>query len=310
MRAVLGIDIGGTAIKLGLVAADGRLIARDQLSVDRGQSFEPLMDRLAASCRGIEQKSGLAADRIGVATPGHVDAASGILVDGAVNIPQLMGKPVRQAIASRLGRPVAIENDGTAATMGELRYGAGRGLRRFALVVFGTGVGGGIAIDGRVISGARGEPPELGAMVLDPSAVGPGGRSIGTFEHLTAASGFVRAYARFGGRAVGVTAEELFERAQQQEAAALQAIDATARFIAQAFGTLINALNLEACIIGGGLAAAGELLAGPVRRHLPDFTWPLLLAGASVRIAETGNDAGVLGAAALAEASAEGGPAY
>ena len=301
---MLGIDIGGSAIKIGLVSEDGAVVGRDLLPVDRSLAFEPLMDRIAAQCRALERKASRQATAIGVATPGHVDPESGILVDGAVNIPQLMNKPLRHAITQRLARPVAVENDGTAATLGEMRYGAGRGLKRFALVVFGTGVGGGIAIDGKVIGGAKGEPPELGAIVLDPGA-GSAGKPAGTFEHLAASSGFLRAYSRFGGDLEGMTAERLFERADQNDGTALRAIDYTARFIAQAFGMLINALNLEACIIGGGLASAGDRLAGPIRRHLPDFTWPLLLAGSSVRLAETGNDAGVLGAAALAEASAE-----
>ncbi|MBI1778014.1 MAG: ROK family protein [Proteobacteria bacterium] len=300
MTASIGIDIGGTAIKFGLVSGSGSILARDKRPYDRSMGFEALMDLLADACRGLERDAGTRAAAIGLSTPGHVDLHSGILVDGASNVPSLFRQPVRCALRDRLGLPVAVENDGTAATFGEMRFGAGRGLGRFALVVIGTGIGGGIAIDGKVVTGTSGEPPELGAIVLSPMERKPEDRLSGTFEGLAAASAFLRAYTTFGGAIEGMTVERLFERATSGDAAAIQAIDSTARWIAQAFGTLINALNLEACIIGGGLAGAGDRLAEPVRRQLGDFTWPLLLANAAVRIAERGNDAGVLGAAALA----------
>ncbi|BBK41898.1 sugar kinase [Allostella vacuolata] len=293
--AAIGIDIGGTAIKLGLVAADGRVLARRQFPFDRRLAFEPLVDAIVQAARAVSD--GRAAVAVGISTPGYADRHDGTLIDGTANVPALAGRSLPRALGERLGLPATIENDGTAATLAELRFGAGRRFRRFALVAIGTGIGGGIAIDGQVVTGNEGEPPELGAMVLDAAGERNYSGLPGTFEHLAAADGFLAAHRARAPDDPAASVAALFQRG---DAAALAAIDATARRIAQALGTMINLLNLEACLIGGGVSEAGASLLDAVARHLPDFTWPLLLARARLLPAALGNDAGLVGAAALA----------
>src|SRR5258708_21801446 len=147
MTATLGIDIGGTSIKLGLVAVNGEMLARTSRAYDRALSFTALVDALAEAGHLLQSECGIRAHAVGIAMPGHVDAASGILVDGANNVTSLLRQKVRQEFAERFRLPTIVANDGTAATIGERRFWAGSGFRRFALVVFGTGVGAGIAID-------------------------------------------------------------------------------------------------------------------------------------------------------------------
>jgi glucokinase len=214
------------------------------------------------------------------------------LVDGTSNVPGRRGLWVSQSLRDRLGIPAVAVNDGTAAALGELRWGLGRGLDRFAVVTLGTGVGGGVVIGGRIITGSDGEPPEIGAMVLDAD-----GKAKGTLEALACASGFSDAYARAGGRA-GASPEAIFARAAAGDEAALRAVDGVSRRIAQACGTMINILNLQACLLGGGISAAGEALRGRVAAHLSEFTWPYLLARTKLDLVRTGQDAGILGAAA------------
>ena len=290
----LGIDIGGTTVKLGLVDREGRMLAARRFAYASVPSFAALCDRLVAGLRDLEREARCTADGVGVAAPGHALAGEGLMVDGTANVPLLQNRSLAGVLRERLDLPVLTVNDGTAAAFGELHFGAGRGLRRFAVVTFGTGVGGGVVIDGRVITGDEGEPPEIGAMVLCDARAPPR-----TLEDFACASGFTAAYGRHGG-SQPLTPEQIFARAQAGEAPARQAIAATARRIAQACGTLINALNLNACLVGGGIAAAGEMLLDPIRRQLPDFTWPYLLARATVVRAATGTDAGILGAASLA----------
>ena len=203
------------------------------------------------------------------------------MVDGTANVPLLRGRSLALALRERAGLPTVTLNDGAAATLGELRWGRGRGLDRFAVVTLGTGVGGGIALAGRVIAGNDGEPPEIGAMVLDVDA-GPNG----TFEALACAAGFSNAYARAGGLAA-VDPETIFARAERGEVEAVAALDTVCRRIAQACGSMINLLNLEACLLGGGIAAAGEPLRARVETHLPAFTWPYLLARSRLDLAST-----------------------
>jgi glucokinase len=229
-----------------------------------------------------------------VAAPGHAQGGDGLMVDGTANVPLLRHRSLAAALRDRIGLPVTTTNDGVAAALGELHHGAGRGLERFVVVTFGTGVGGGVVVGGRVIVGSEGEPPEIGAMVLDAAAGGPR-----TLEDFACAAGFADAYRRAGGEP-GLHPEEIFAAAAAGDPAASGAIDETSRRIAQAFGTLVNTLNLQACLVGGGIAEAGEALLAPVRRHLPDFTWPYLLARTRVERAATGADAGILGAAAAA----------
>lgn len=296
MTTHIGIDIGGTAVKLGMVA-EGRVLARDTWPFDREQSLGVLCAALARACTALEAQTGHRAAAIGVSTPGFTDAQSGLLVDGGGNVPALREGSLRNLLAQHLGRRVWVENDGTAAALAELRHGAGRHFRRFALVTIGTGIGGGIVIDGRVVAGNRGEPAELGAMVLDPA--GPKNRlgMPGTFEHYAAIGAFHAAYAARGGASPDVAT--LFARAAQDDAAAA-AIETVCERLAQGLGLLVNAFNLEACLIGGGVSAAGVPLLERVRAHLPRFTWPMLLRQTQVMAAALGNDAGLIGASLVA----------
>lgn len=294
VAVAVGIDIGGTTVKMGLVQADGRVLARRRAAYAAVASFAALADLIATQARAMEEEAGRRARAVGVAAPGHAQAGDGLMVDGTANVPLLRNQSVAAALRQRLGLPVATLNDGSAAALGELSFGAGQGLDRFAVLTLGTGVGGSVVVGGRVVAGSEGEPPEIGAMVLDAAA-----RSPRTLEEFACAEGFSAAYRQRGGPA-RVPPDEIFARAAAGDEAARRAIDDTARRIAQALGILINVLNLQCCLLAGGIAQAGAALLGPVRVHLPDFTWPYLLERARVDLARTGVDAGILGAAALA----------
>jgi glucokinase len=298
MSLWLGVDIGGTRIKLGLVTGEGELLARAASPFDRGATFEQMADSV------LEAASRLAADRtlsaVGIAAPGYAHPSTGILIDGANNVPALRGQSLPAVFAARLGVPAFIENDGTCATTGEMLFGAGRPFRRFALITIGTGIGGGVVVDRRVVTGPAGLPPEIGALCLDPR--GPANYSgiAGTLERLASAEAFLERYRQGGGRREAAAAIDVFRLAGEGDRAAGVAIDGVARVIAQAFGIMVNLLNLEACLIGGGVSAAGAPLQEAVARHLPAFTWPALGRNTRVLLAAHGNDAGILGAAAIA----------
>lgn len=290
----VGIDIGGTTIKLGLVARDGSVHVRRRLPYASLQSFDDVVDSLAGAVRAMETDAGRKAVGLGVAAPGHAQPDDGVMVDGTRNVPLLKDRSLAVALSERLDLPYETMNDGSAATIGELHYGTGRGLSRFALITLGTGVGGGIVIDGRLVTGDDGVPPELGAIVLNDRLGAPR-----TLEDFASVSGFVAAYEMAGGSA-DVQPADIFRRAAAGDGAASVAIDAVCRRIAQGLGILINALNLQACLVGGGIAQAGAPLLYAVTRHLPDFTWHFLLKRTRVALAETGDDAGILGAARMA----------
>jgi glucokinase len=213
----------------------------------------------------------------------------------------LQGHSLPGALSRQWGLPAFIDNDGSCAATGELLFGAGRNFRSFVLITLGTGIGGGVVINRQLVTGPDGQPPEIGAICLDPD--GPVNYSgvPGSFERLACASGFVELYRNLGGRGdERMTPRDIFQRARQGDPAAEAAIDREGKYIAQAFGVMINLLNLEACIIGGGISAAGQPLLDAVGKHLPSFTWPRLYQNARVVLAQHGNDAAIIGAAAMA----------
>jgi glucokinase len=282
-----GVDLGGSAIKLGLVDRSGAVRDRATFATPPAGRFAELADSIADALL----RRGPASLPLGLATPGYLDPATGVALDGMGNVPVLRGHSLPEALRARGFARVRALNDGVAAALGEARFGAGRFHARFALVTMGTGIGGAVVIDGAPVAGANGEPPEFGAIVVD-------GRGT-TLEGGAGAAAFAAEYRAHGG-AAGLTAAQIVARATTGDLAGQAALDAIGRRVAHACGTMINALALDACLIGGGIAAAGDLLLDPIRRHLPDYVWPFLLARTRIERAATGNDAGLLGAALVA----------
>jgi glucokinase len=293
MKTVFAFDIGGTAVKFGLVAESGALLKQGEVPFERDLSFATLCERLARLYE--ETMDDGRADALAVAMPGFAAPESGIVIDGGGNVPALRDGSIAQALEQRLRLPVWFANDGVAAALGEVRYGAGRRLNRFVLITIGTGVGGAVIIDGQPIIGRNGHPPELGAIVVDR---GDTGEPL-SLEACSSAPAMLQAYVSQTG-AAAVSARQLFEQAEAGDAAAEAVIDASCRGIAQAAGALTNALMLEAIVLGGGVSGAGEALMRRLRLLLPAYVWPSLAAKVDIRIAELGNTAGLLGAASLA----------
>ena len=200
MNGVIGIDIGGTAVKLGLVSREGVILAKGNLPFDPEKPFPELTDEIGSSLQKLLTSSAATAEAVGISTPGFADPATGILIDGTQNVPALKGRPLPRVFSDRFRVPAFIDNDGTCAALGELHFGAGRNFRNFAVVTLGTGIGGGIVVNREVVTGAKGTPPEIGAICLDPN--GPVNYSgiPGTFEQLACASGIEDLYRRLSRR--------------------------------------------------------------------------------------------------------------
>ncbi len=170
------------------------------------------------------------------------------------------------------------------------------------------GVGGALVLEGKVFRGTRGFAGEIGHICLDPQGPFCTCGSRGCFEQYTSASAIERSYLeKCAKRATGpaeptgaesVTAELVFQRACEEDSCAIEVVRETAQHIARVFGNLVNVFNPEACIIGGGISAAGEELLEPVTEYIADFAWPLPLSGVKIHTAALQNEAGILGAAA------------
>ncbi|MBE3134377.1 MAG: ROK family protein [Acidobacteria bacterium] len=308
MDLAAGVDFGGSSVKVGLVDRKGGVHARETIQIDPRASFEAILDPVVRGLRRlvgtIGKGSSLAA--VGIGTPGFTDTVTGVLVGGCENIPRLRGNSIQAFLADAMGVPGFADNDATVAAAGELLFGAGRKYRNFVLITLGTGIGGGFVLDGRVYRGARGFAAEIGHLCADPNGVWCNCGSRGCLEQYASGPAMVRLYTEKAKKrgaelpARALTPKDVVDRASGGDALARDTIEEAGRFLAQAFGTILNLLNLEACIVGGGISQAGEIVLEPIRRHLGDHCWPLIASGVQVVTAELLNDAGILGAAAQA----------
>jgi glucokinase len=308
MDYMAGVDVGGSHTKIGLVEPGGGIVGQTRIQPNGHGAFSELAEAIAAALQKLHLAAGGRLAAIGIGNPGFTDRHTGVTVGGAPNVPCLHGSSLSCYLHSRFGVPAIADNDGTCAAAGELAWGAGRAAPNFLLITLGTGIGGGLVLDGRVVRGTRGFAGEVGHFCVRPEgyACVCGGR--GCFEQYASAGAILRLYqAKRAQRRLPMDpqlgAEGVLAAAESGDALALQTAGEAARAIAQVFGSVTNLLNLDACVIGGGLSLAGELLPRLVRESVADFAWPLFAQDLRVLIAELRNDAGVLGAAALAYAS-------
>ncbi len=310
-RCILGADTGGTAVKWVLLDGQGAAVGSGEVPTNPADSNDTLL-RLAAAVAA----TGTAPAAVGMACAGIVDPLSGHL-GRSPNLPGWQDSDLGAALRAAFpGLPLALANDVNAALYGEYRAGAGRGCSNLVMLALGTGVGGGILLDGRLLLGAHHGAAELGHMVLDTA--GPvcacGNRGcLEAWAGSTALRARARELAAGGGRlgdlvrarGAALTTRDLADLAQAGDAAAGELFAEAGRRLGQAVGNLINALDPERVIVGGGVAQAGELILAPCRAVVPGM---VLAAGARstpVVPAQLGPAAAAVGAAWLAR---EAGP--
>ncbi|OLF13511.1 ROK family protein [Actinophytocola xanthii] len=305
--AVLALDIGGTKLAAGLVAPDGRvrsfLVAPTPVGVRLVLEALFALGRRAATQGGVDLPD---VDAVGIACGGPLDAARGVLLCPP-HLPGWRDVPVARLAEEAFGVPAVLDNDGTAAAAAEHRFGAGVGTRQMVYLTLSTGVGGGVVVDGRVYRGATGNGAELGHVVVDwrgRSCRGCGGR------------GCLEAYV--SGTSIAERARESLEPASTLAAVgSFTAADVAAHAAAgdgfagrvwrrttEALGTgltsIVNMLEPELVVLGGGVTRAGEALIGPARQAVRMAA--MTPGGRAVRIerAALGDRVGVVGAAAVA----------
>jgi glucokinase len=299
-RRYLGLDLGGTNIKVAVVeerdGAAPRIVLRESRPTEAHRGPDGVIERLAEVGRGALDRHG-GVGTVGVGLPGvfHEDTGHAVLLP---NLPgDWNGVPVRDPLAAALGRPVAMVNDARAFSLAESLLGAARGLGTVVCLVLGTGVGGGIVVDGRLLRGTGGAG-EIGHQTVLLGGPRCGCGNSGCAEALTRGD----VLARRGGRA---TAEEVYAAARAGDATALAAVEHVVRWLGVALANAYVLLAPDAFVVGGGIAAAGDLLLGPleaaVRRHV------FIVAPERIRVlpAALGPYAGAIGAA-LVGREAEG----
>jgi glucokinase len=288
----LGLDLGGTNIKWVVVerdAGDWRTLDRGQVATPATDGPDAVVERLATvGAEAIERYPGVSS--VGIGVPGLYDPATGC-TRFLVNVPgDWAGRSVAEPVATALGCPVSLINDARAFGLAELRLGAGRGARSMVGLVLGTGVGGVIAIDGRVHLGHDGTAGEIGHQTIDADGPSCGCGNNGCLESFARAD-------RIAAACGTTTAEAAVAAARAGDERARAGLAEVGRYLGIGIGNTVAAISPDRVVIGGGVAAAGELLLGPIRDEMWRRVRTTSLDEVEVVTAELGIWAGAIGAA-------------
>jgi glucokinase len=305
----IGIDIGGTNLRLALVDSRGDILLRRRTicAIDEGRGA--FCDRLVA---GIDELRSAALSRgdsivgIGAGVPGLIDRDG--LIHASVNMRALDGFNLATYLNERTGVPSVCGNDANLIALGEKAYGAARRFASSMVITIGTGLGSGLILDGRLWTGSGGFAAEFGHVTVEPEGVPCSCGNRGCLEQYVSAGALVR-FARellprelLDGLEGTLDARMVADLARQKEGGALAAFERMGSWLGIALASLIDTLNLEAVIIGGGVAASFDLLLPALAAELGQRCFPQIASGCTIVKTELGDDAGLLGGAALAMA--------
>jgi len=314
-RPVIGIDLGGTKISTALIDSAGTIITHDYRETRATEGQKAVIERMLDAARRVMAQAGVNQAQVaaaGIGAPGPLDVEAGVVV-APPNLPGWDRVPLRRLIENRLGITTFLENDANAAALGEHRFGAGRGVEHMIYVTASTGIGGGLILNGRLYHGASGMAGEIGHITIIPYGPLCGCGNRGCLEALAAGTAIARqARARVargaptliadlaGGDPERVTAKLVAEAASQGDVEAQEVLAEAMHYLGIGMANLVNLFNPQLIVIGGGLTNIGEMLFGPVQRAIDRRALPTLAQGVRVVRAELGDNAGVLGAAAVA----------
>lgn len=309
---VLGIDVGGTNTVFGMVDARGHVIATGSIKTGRHPQFEDYLDELHSAVMKMLETND-AVDKIhgiGVGAP-NANYYTGN-IESAPNLPWKGVLPFASLMSEKFGIPVVITNDANAAALGEMTYGAARGLRDFIMITLGTGVGSGIVINGQLVYGHDGYAGELGHVIMrrNNGRLCGCGRT-GCLEAYCSATGVARTAREFLEirndesklRDIpldAITSKDVYDAAVQGDKLAIEIFEFTGNMLGEAFADFTVFSSPEAIILFGGLAKSGDLLLKPIRESMERNMMPVFKGKVKVLLSELKEaDAAVLGASAL-----------
>jgi glucokinase len=295
---ILGIDIGGTTSKLGLVR-NGKVTARSRISTTGHADDHAFADALAQEAAGLARANADAPlQAIGIGAP-NANQLTGI-IEMAPNLPWKHDVPLARMMSDRLGVPATLGNDANAAALGEWRYGAGKGIDDLLVVTLGTGLGSGFIVNGRLVLGSAGNAGELGHMTLIPGGrVCTCGRK-GCLEAYVSIRGMIATYAEEGGGAGPTDVKTIADLANAGDAAANGCFRRTTEWLAIGLANAVCATGPKRIVLFGGIARNGELLMAPLRERFHASLLNIYQGRVDLTVsALPDDDAALLGAAAL-----------
>lgn len=305
---LIGIDLGGTNIKGALLDQDGEIIEKREMATLANAGPEAVSGRIADiinNMTSLADGSGNHVIGVGIGIPGLPDKDRGAVVFA----PNLRWRNVSLVdyLRRHINLPIFLENDANLAALGEQWRGAGRGSKHMIMITIGTGIGGGLIINGELYGGANGSAGEIGHMVIDPEGHPCNCGRRGCLETYTSATSMVRRAKEaidqgretILAREENLEAKDIFMAAEAGDRIAVEIVNYTAYYLGIGLGNTINMFNPDTIVVGGGVSRAGSLLFDPLREAT--IKWSLEVPASVVKIvpAELGNDAGTIGAACL-----------
>ncbi len=315
MTKRIGIDVGGTNVKIALVDENGKIIYSNSVPTYAQMGYEYTVNNIKQAIKDLMKETNTQStdiQGIGFDFPGQVDCKTGV-VKLAPNIPGWVNVPIAQMIEEEFNIPTRIDNDVRCAALGEMKFGAGRGCENFICITVGTGIGSGLVVNGKLVRGAANAAGEIGHIKLQMKD-GPicGCGDTGCLEAFASGPSIVAMAQEYlkGGKSTKfremaadgeITPYIVAKAAEAGDPVARRIFAIVGEYIGLGLTSVINLLNPERVIIGGGVAEAGELLLEPIRKTIKERA--MVVAGQSVEIvpAELGNSAGVIGASMLIE---------
>ena len=307
-KLCFGIDIGGTTVKLGLFTEEGNLVDKWEITTRKEESGRYILSDVAKSIESKIEERNLSKDQIvgiGVGVPGPV-TADGTVIQcvnlgwGIVN--------VANEVKALTGFQAKVGNDANVAALGEMWQGGGKGYNSIVLVTLGTGVGGGVIVDGQIITGSNGAAGEIGHLLVnyeEKDKCGCG--KTGCLEQFASATGIVKEAKRLLSKSTEpsklreyeqLSAKNIFDCAKENDKLALELVDQLGRYLGIALSHVAAVVDPQAFVIGGGVSKAGSILTDAVKKYYNQYVM-LALKNKEFNLAELGNDAGIFGCARL-----------
>ena len=314
---LVGIDLGGTNVAVGVVNEDNKIVGTASLATNSPRPAEEVADTMAEAVRLAVEDAGISLDQvsgIGVGIPGSVSEEGIILFAPNMGFQNV---PMKALLEARLGKPTYLGNDANCAALGEQKAGCGNGVPNFIAVTLGTGVGGGIILNGQLLTGINGAAGEIGHMVVEPDGIPCQCGRKGCFEKYASATGLIAQTKEAlkkdtsktslmwqvlkDGDPENTNGITSFKAARQGDPLALEVVDNYITYLATGVTNLINIFQPNMVCIGGGISKEGEFLLNPLREKVAAERYTRGGGLQTEIVAATlGNDAGIIGAALLA----------
>ncbi len=303
VKIAMGIDIGGTAIKHGLFSLQGEIILQDSTTTPSRAPKKEILDKILWIIQQDLQyakKHDLQIPVIGIGTPGSVDIRRGFLMGSTPNFTHWRDVPIGEYLTEKSGIPVFVDNDANLMAYGEFIFGAGKGRRNVICITLGTGIGGGVIVEGELYRGHYFAGAELGHITIDFDGRKCKCGGTGCLERYASATALIKDYNDKNQSEPVEGTKQIFQRLNKGDGTARQVLDQYIHYLGAGLSSFVNIFNPERIVIGGGVSEAGERFIRKIEKATRERAMPASMNHVEIVSAHLGNRAGMLGAAAYA----------